>query len=187
LVLLFRALAARVGYLVGTHRSEEESALSSFLPPLALVLSLCLAPVACGTKLNPGEVDEADAGGSTGSGDTTGSTGTAAGGGSTTTGGTGTGTTTPTTPTTTSKLCGTDATTIGYAANVQAIISKSCASSSCHGGGRNPKMTDFASSKAGISGGGKDEVESGSMPLGKTLTDNEKCMITQWAEGNYAP
>lgn len=124
--------------------------------------------LACGPKLDPVQVDT-DTTTDGGSADTTGTTDPAPGGGTAT------------------NVCGTSSATIGYAANAQAVIRKSCAASNCHGGSQRPVMTDYASSKTGMSGGGIARVQAGTMPLGAALTVNDKCILTTWASDAYAP
>lgn len=93
-------------------------------------------------------------------------------------------TATPTTPPATTGLCGTNAAAITYTGQAATVIKSECAP--CHSGGTAPLLTDYASSKTGFTNGGSQAVAAGSMPLGLTLTENQKCILTQWATNNYA-
>lgn len=105
------------------------------------------------------------------------------------------GNTTPTTPTggntpvtNTSKLCGTNDTKISYATHIAPLVTTTC--SSCHagGGGFSPTMTTYANTKAAFTDrGAQDQLDSGAMPQGRTLTTNQKCLYKTWSTTGYNP
>ena len=160
----------------------------------ALVVTLALA-ASCGDKLDPvtSEIGQASSSSvtTTSTDTTTDPTATGATGTSTTanTGTTTTGTTTPTTPsagTATAGLCGTTSSTITYTNQASKLISDSCLS--CHdSGGNNPTLSSYAAASSAFSSGeAQDQVDSGAMPQGRTLTADELCIFDQWKANNYA-
>lgn len=86
------------------------------------------------------------------------------------------------------KLCGTNDTKISYATHIAPLVTTAC--SSCHagGGGFSPTMTSFTNTKAAFTDrGAQDQIDSGAMPQGKTLTANQKCLFSTWSSTGYNP
>jgi hypothetical protein len=89
-------------------------------------------------------------------------------------------------PPPTTGLCGTSATAITYDAHVKPLITQKCGN--CHSvGGNMPTMNTYAQAKAAFSTGtALEQVDSGQMPQGAPLTENQVCLFDTWAKTSYA-
>lgn len=81
--------------------------------------------------------------------------------------------------------------TVYFSAQLIPLFAASCISSGCHGGAYDPNLTSGSAYTSLISGGYINtgnpagsllytEVESGSMPIGSTLTSAQKKLILDW-------
>ena len=68
-----------------------------------------------------------------------------------------------------------------FAADVQPIITSSCAISGCHNGSQAPTLTTYAQIAANASNINS-QVQSGAMPKTGTLTTNQKNIIKCWVQ-----
>lgn len=77
---------------------------------------------------------------------------------------------------------------VTYSGAAGKIVTVTCATSGCHNGTQQPKLSDYASAKSGFSGGGMSQVNSGFMPIGQQkLSAADKAVLQQWAAGGYQP
>lgn len=76
-------------------------------------------------------------------------------------------------------------TSVSFAKDVQPIINNSCAISGCHNGATKPNLTSYASIKAEVDDV-KEQVVSGSMPKGRTLSAADKDALLCWIANGAA-